>query len=87
MSKRQLKGARILQLACQGGGLLPCPPVSYVAGPMQAQIRKRFPVEKIVRSLRIIDFTAAQDLTKYHSSIANVALHFPHLERKYQLDT
>jgi len=36
--------------------------------------------------LCISDLIAAEDLTKYHSSITNVVLHFPHLVPEHQLD-
>jgi len=44
------------------------------------QIKKRFPLEEgVVARFGILDPAAAQELTKCHSSIANVTLHFPHL--------
>jgi len=38
------------------------------------------------RSSGILDLVEAQDLTKYHSSIAKAVLHFPRLVPKDHLD-
>jgi len=44
------------------------------------KIKERFPLlTGVAACLGFLDPTVAQDLTIHHSSIANVALHFPHL--------
>jgi len=48
---------------------------------------KRFPlVEGVVVSLGILYPAAIQDLIKFHSSIVNVALNFPHHEPVHQVE-
>ena len=53
--------------------------IAYIFGfSYPRKFKKRFPLEEwVVASLAILDPAAAQDLTKYHSSVANVAYIFP----------